>query len=163
MKLRKIINAQPGIDRLLASNELSAKIAYKLSKFSRRYREVLQDVSAFERKVMDSLKLEPDKKGQLVHEKQDMTKLAAYLAQRNTFIQEEETDLEVPVLSLDDVENVGLSGNELMALMTIGIIEDPEPDPEPEPESEPEPEPAPRKEKTPPGEPDLGLDDAEPA
>jgi len=136
MKLREVADNAEVIERVCKSRELEGDVAYKVHKFYRKYKGVIEDLSAFEKATMTEIGIEANAMGSLVYPGQDIKKFKEYLEKRNEFLDSEEITLEVPKFAFDKLKPAKLSGKDIEDLMEFGLIEDDDPPEEPEAKEE---------------------------
>ncbi len=132
MKLLTLMDAGQGIQQLCSSRDVKGDVAYKCHQLNRKYREIADDVTAFEQRVIEELEMVIGPGGALIFPGQsmeDMEKVVEYRKQRAAFFEDEEVDFEFTPFKFNQIKTVSLSGNDITNLIEAGIIREPEPEP----------------------------------
>ena len=130
--LREISEVARIIDRISGCRELEGGFAYEFSGFSRDFKEILSDISAYEGAEIERLGLTfdavvPGTPSTLIHPKQNVENLREYLDSRAKFLESREVDIDVPMFKIDQLKPAKLSSDDMIALMDFGMLETPAP------------------------------------
>lgn len=130
VKLKDVVNAVQSLNELNSQKTKNIKLVFKLGQNIKVLQDVVEGYNKAKKKIVDQYPilveklddLEGDEKVKKMKERREVeTKVNKELQE---FLENEEEDVSFKMITLDELESIEVSGNDMHHLMNLGILED---------------------------------------
>ena len=130
VKLKDVVNAVQSLNELNSQKTKNIKLVFKLGQNIKVLQDVVEGYKKKKKKIVDQYPilveklddLEGDEKVKKMKERREVeTKVNKELQE---FLENEEEDVSFKMITLDELESIEVSGNDMHHLMNLGILED---------------------------------------